>query len=377
MNHAKTALAAVVAAFALALPAQAATPGVTDKEILIGQDVDLSGAIAIRMKPLNQAADAYFEKVNAAGGVNGRKIRVLRLDSANKPDKTKENLKVFEKEGIFAMWALSGTGNTAAALPTLTEKGIPLIASTSGADAFFVKKNPLLFNLKAGYGDEIRRMMVHLKDSYTTRVGIVYVDNGFGKEALRTAQEAIKANGLELTAVAGHKEDKSDIDAAVQKVADSKPAAVLALTLSGPAPDVIAAYVKTGHKTQIFALSIVAADALYKSIGDRSRGVIVTQIVPYPQDRTNLVVREYQDLVMAKGVKDFSHAGVEGYVYAKTLVEGLQAAGRNLTREALVTAFERMQRDLGGMKMAFSPTSHNGSEFVEITMIGREGKLVR
>lgn len=360
----------------LALSAQAAV-GVTDKEILIGQDVDLTGAIAVRMKPLNQAADAYFEKVNAAGGIHGRKIRILRLDSANKPDKTKENLKTFEKEGVFAMWALSGTGNTAAALPTLTEKGIPLIASTSGADAFFTKKNPILFNLKAGYGDEIRRMMAHLKDSYTTRVGIVYIDNGFGKEALKTAQEAIKANNLELTAVAPHKEDKSDINDAVKKVADSKPAAVLALTLSGPAPDVIAAYVKTGHKTQMFALSIVAADALYKSIGDASRGVIVTQIVPYPQDRANALVREYQDLVIPKGVKDFSHAGVEGYVYAKTLVEGLQAAGKNPTREGLVAAFERLQRDYGGMKMAFSPASHNGSDFVEITMIGREGKLVR
>ncbi|QJR09128.1 hypothetical protein DSM104443_00164 [Usitatibacter rugosus] len=376
MNHGKLALAAV-AAFALALTAQAAAPGVTDKEILIGQDVDLTGAIAVRMKPLNQAADAYFEKVNAAGGVHGRKIRILRIDSANKPDKTKENLKVFEKEGVFAMWAVSGTGNTAAALPTLTEKGIPLIASTSGADAFFLKKNPMLFNLKAGYGDEIRRMMVHLKDSYTTRVGIVYVDNGFGKEALKTAQESIKANNLELAGVAGHKEDKSDIDAAVKKVADTKPAAVLALTLSGPAPDVIAAYAKTGQKTQLFALSIVAADALYKSIGDKSRGVIVTQVVPYPQDRTNQVVREYQDLVIPKGVKDFSHAGVEGYIYAKTLVEGLQAGGKNLTRESLVAGMEKMQRDFGGMKMAFSPTSHNGSDFVEITMIGREGKLVR
>jgi ABC-type branched-subunit amino acid transport system substrate-binding protein len=376
MNHGKLALAAA-AAFAFALSAHAAAPGVTDKEILIGQDVDLTGAIAVRMKPLNQAADAYFEKVNAAGGVHGRKIRILRLDSANKPDKTKENLKVFEKEGVFAMWAVSGTGNTAAALPTLTEKGIPLIASTSGADAFFLKKNPMLFNLKAGYGDEIRRMMVHLKDSYTTRVGIVYVDTGFGKDALKTAQESIKANNLELAGVAGHKEDKSDIDAAVKKVADTKPAAVLALTLSGPAPDVIAAYTKTGQKTQLFALSIVAADALYKSIGDKSRGVIVTQVVPYPQDRTNQVVREYQDLVIPKGVKDFSHAGVEGYIYAKTLVEGLQAGGKNLTRESLVAGMEKMQRDFGGMKMAFSPASHNGSDFVEITMIGREGKLVR
>ena len=368
--------ALAMALTALALSAQAAV-GVTDKEIIIGQDVDLTGAIAVRMKPLNQAADAYFEKVNAAGGIHGRKIRLVRLDSANKPDKTKENLKTFDKEGIFAMWGLSGTGNTAAALPTLTEKGIPLIASTSGADSFFTKKNPVLFNLKAGYGDEIRRMMVHLKESYTNRVGIVYIDNGFGKEALRSAQESAKANNLEITAIASHKEDKSDIAQAVQTVAKSNPAAVLALTLSGPAPDVISAYVGTGHRTQLFALSIVAADSLYKSIGDKSRGIIVTQVMPFPTDRNLAVVREYQDLVIAKGVKDFSHAGVEGYVYAKGLVEGLQAAGKDLTREKLVAALEKMDRNFGGIKMQFSPQSHNGSDFVDITMIGREGRLVR
>ena len=89
-------------------------------------------------------------------------------------------------------------------------------------------------------------------------------------------------------------------------------------------------------------------------------------------------MREYQDLVVAKGAKDFSHAGVEGYLYAKALVEGLQAAGRNPTREGLIQAFEKMDnKNLGGLKLSFAPDKHNGSDFVEITMIGREGRLVR
>lgn len=368
-----------LAAFAAAAAFAAhAVPGVTPNEILIGQDIDMSGPIAVRMKPLMQAADAWFEKVNAAGGVNGRKIRVVRLDSGNKPDKTRENVQALEKQGVFAMWAISGTGNVAAALPMLTEKGIPLIGSTSGADSFYTKRNPILINLKAGYGDEIRRMMTHLKESYTTRVAIIYIDNGFGKEALRSAQEAAKANNLELVSVSSHKEDGSDIDAAVQAAAKAKPAAVLMLTLSGPAPKVIDAYAKTGHQAQVFALSIIASDALYKAIGDKSRGVIVTQVMPFPYDRNIPIVREYQDLVGAKGVKDFSHAGVEGYVYAKALTEGLQAAGKNPTREGLVAAFEKLDnKNLGGLKLSFSPEKHNGSDFVEITMIGREGRLVR
>src|SRR4051794_30048098 len=95
-------LAALASVVALGLQA---APGITASEILVGQDIDMSGPIAVRMKPLMEAADAYLEKVNAAGGVNGRKIRIVRLDSGNKPEKTRENIQAFEKQGVFAMWA--------------------------------------------------------------------------------------------------------------------------------------------------------------------------------------------------------------------------------------------------------------------------------
>jgi branched-chain amino acid transport system substrate-binding protein len=371
---------ALLSLVALAAPAPAAAAaGLSATEIVIGQDIDLSGPISVRMKPLIQAADAYLEKVNKAGGVYGRKIRIVRMDSGNKPDKTKENVKTLvEKDGVFAMWAISGTGNVGAALPYLTEKRVPLIGSTSGADSFYLKMNPMLINLKAGYGDEIRRMVQHLHDTYTTRVAILSMDNGFGKETLKSAQAAAAVNKIEILATASFKEDGSDIEQAVKTVAKAKAPAVLLLTLSGPAPKVIEEFTKTGERTQLFALSIVASDALYKAVGDKSRGVIVTQTVPFPWDRNIPIVREYQDSVAAKGVKDFSHAGVEGHIYARALVEGLTAAGKNPTRESLVQAFEQMRdRDMGGLKLAFSEKVHNGSTFVEITMIGRDGRLVR
>ena len=125
-------------------------------------------------------------------------------------------------------------------------------------------------------------------------------------------------------------------------------------------------------------MSIVASDALYKALGDRARGIVVTQVVPFPWDRNVPIVREYQDVVRAKGVTDYSPAGMEGFVVAKALVEGLQAAGKSPTREGLVRAFEQMrEKDLGGLKLSFAPDNHNGSRFVELTMIGRGGKLVR
>jgi len=376
-------LRALFPATALALaalaPAAFAVTGVTPTEIVIGQDIDLTGTIAVRMKPLVAAADAYLERVNGAGGVHGRRIKVIRTDSANKPDRTRENVKsLVEKDGVFAMWGISGTGNVGAALPYLTEQGVPLVGSTSGAESFYATTHPMLINTKAGYSQEIRRMAAHLKSTYLSRVGIIYLDNGFGREAFKSATEAVKEHGLELAAVAKFKEDGSDIPAAVAAVAKTSPAAVFLLTLSGPAPKVVTEYRKTGGRTQFFALSIVASVALHNAIGDAARGVIVTQIMPFPWDRGVPIVREYQELLQAKGITEYSHSGMEGLVLAKTLVEGLRAAGKDLTRPGLLAAIERLRgKDLGGYKLSYSPTDHNGSDFVEITMIGREGRLVR
>jgi branched-chain amino acid transport system substrate-binding protein len=359
--------------------ALAQVPGVTNDEILIGHDVDLTGSVSVRMKTFIEAADAYFERVNAGGGVQGRKIRIVRADNNNKPERTKENVKMLvEQKGVFALWGMSGTGNVAAALPYLGERGVPLIASTSGADPFYQKTHPVLINVKAGYADEIRRMFVHLKETYVSRVGLIYLDNGFGREVLKTALEAAKQNQVEVIAQAAHKEDLSDVAQAVEKVSKTAPPAVLMLTLAGPAPKVIEEYLKSGAQAQFFALSIVASDSLYKALGEKSRGVIVTQIVPFPWDRNIPLVREYQDTLKTKGVTEYSPSGMEGFLYAKALVLGLHGAGRKLTREGLIQSFENMRAlDVGGLTLAYSPRDHNGSDFVEITMIGREGKLVR
>jgi branched-chain amino acid transport system substrate-binding protein len=381
VNRISRLVMALAAALGLAgvIPAAPAATGVTSAEIVIGQDIDLTGTIAARMKPLVAAADAYLERVNAAGGVHGRRIKVLRTDSANKPDRTKENVKALvEKDGVFALWGISGTGNVGAALPYLTERGVPLVGSTSGADSFYSKTHPMLVNTKAGYGDEIRRMAGHLKDTSVTRVGVIYLDNGFGREAFKSAEAAIKERGLELVAVAKFKEDGSDIPQAAQAMVKAAPPAVMLLTLAGPSPRVVDEFLKAGGRTQFFALSVVATDVLYKGIGERARGVIVTQIMPFPWDRSLPIVKEYQELMAKKGVTEFSHSGIEGLVLAKALVEGLRAAGKDPTRQRLMDGLEKLNnRDFGGYKLSFSPSDHNGSDFVEITMIGRGGKLIR
>lgn len=371
--------ASMLALFAAFIQPAAAETGVSAGEILIGQDIDMTGTIAGRMKPLMQAADAYIADVNKRGGVNGRKIKIIRTDSVNKPDVTKENVKkLVEKNGVFAMWGISGTGNVGAALPYLTEKKVPLIGSTSGAESFYAKSYPYLINVKASYSDEIRRLAAHFKALGISNVAFIYLDNGFGKEAFKSAQAAAAENKLNVVATSSFKEDGSNIDEAVKPVAAAKPQAVFLLTLSGPAPKLVDAYLKTEQKAQFFAMSIVATDVLFKAIGENARGIVVTQIVPFPWDASIPLSREYQELMKASGVTEYSMSGMEGFVLAKALVEGLRAAGKNLTRDGLIAAFENMhEKDLGGMKLNYGPNNHNGSTLVDITMIGKGGRLIR
>jgi branched-chain amino acid transport system substrate-binding protein len=356
-----------------------AEPGVTADEILIGQDIDLSGPVSVRMKPLIQAADAYFADVNKSGGINGRKIRVARMDNANKPEQTKANLvDLVEKQKVFTMWGLSGTGNTSVALPYLNEKRVPLIASTSGAEPFYAKTHPYLINVKASYADEIARMAEHFRTTGIRKVGVLYVDNGFGRESLKSAQAMLAAGKFEVAGVAAFKEDGSDAATAVTPIAKAAPQAVMLLTIAGPAPKVIDAYLKTGTPAQFFALSVVSSDALYKALGDRSRGIIVTQTVPFAWDVSVGLVREYQALMAKLGVTEYSMSGVEGVVFARMLVEGLRGAGKNLTRDKLIEAYRKMDnKNVGGMAFDFGPDDHNGSKLVLITMIGREGRLIK
>jgi branched-chain amino acid transport system substrate-binding protein len=356
-----------------------AAPGVTATEILIGQDIDMTGAISARMKPLMQAADAYFDSVNKRGGVNGRQIKLIRLDSTNKPEKSLENvMQLVEKEQVFAMWSSSGTGNVVTTLPYLTEQQVPLIGTTSGAEALYAKKHPYLINVKASFADEIARIGTHLQQLGTNKLGVIYLENGFGREALKSAQSAAAERKITIVAQASFKEDGSDIEQAVQTVAKAKPEALLLLTLAAPAPKVVEAYQKTNAATQMFALSLIAPDVLFKSIGDKSHGIIVTQVVPFPWDISLPITSEYQELMKKAGVTTYSVSGMEGFMNAKALVEGLRAAGKKPTRAGLIAAFENMRgKDLGGMKLRYSADNHNGSNMVDITMIGKGGKLIR
>ncbi len=354
--------------------AQAAAPA---KEILLGQSMDLSGPAAPRQKLVKEAADAYIKYVNARGGVNGRKVRVITLDNHGAKEDTVTNVTTLvEKDKVFALFLVSGTSNVIAVLPYLEQARVPLFGVTTGSVSLR-KPHPYLFHYKASYANETARIAEHLALTGMSRIGIIYLRNGFGKEGLAAAEAGFAARKLTVVAKADVAEDGSDAPAAAKIVAAGKPQAVVLISVSGPAPKIVQAYRALDEDALLCGLSVLSSDALYAALGDKVRGMVITQTVPYPWSGGVRVVTSYREAMKAAGVKDISPAGFEGYLAARMLVEALKIGGKDMTRDNFVKILENTgDQDFGGFHYSFSAGNHEATHFVDITLIGKGGKLL-
>ncbi len=355
-----------------------AEPGITANEIVLGQSMDQSGPAAPRQKLVKEAADAYLKHVNGKGGVNGRKIRVISIDNKGSKEDTVANAaQLVEKDKVFALFLVSGTSGVTAILPYIETQRVPLFGITTGSTSLR-KPHPWLFHYKASYADEFARMAEHLATTGMTKVAVIYLKSSFGKEGLTAAETALAARKLQIVARAEVAEDASDYAAAVKPIADAKPQAVILISVSGPSPKIVQAYRALDERALLYGLSVLSSDAMYQALRDKVRGMIITQTVPYPWDRSKRVVAEYQDVMKAAGVKDLSVAGLEGFLAARMLVEGMKTAGRSPTRETFRKVLENTgDQDLGGYRYTYDANDHGATHFVDITLIAKGGKLTR
>ena len=182
---------------------------------------------------------------------------------------------------------------------------------------------------------------------------------------------------LKIAAAATVERNSTDVAAAVQALHAAKPDAVIQISAYKSCAALIKDMRKAGSATQFYNVSFVGSRALANELGSAGVGVVVSQVVPLPWSGTQPIVREYQAAMQKAGATDLSFTSLEGYIAAKVLVEGLRRAGKSPTRSGLITALESMQDlDLGGFVVNFSPKSHNGSTFTDLTIITQGGKFL-
>lgn len=350
-----------------------------NNDIVIGQSTALSGILAELGAAHANGARAYFDYVNAHGGVNGRKIRFVVLDDGYDAARSVANAKqLIEKEKAIALFGMLGTPANTSLLPLLQETGIVNFAPVTGADVVRKPFNRLIFNVRAGYGAETEKIIDHLSVRGIKKIGVVYQNNAFGKEGLAGVERAAAKYHIPLSAVAGINNDSSDLDKAVATMEGAELQSIILITAGKPSSDFIKAFNQKVKGIQYFALSVLASQAGINALGKDGVGVIVSQVMPFPFSATSGLVREYQKVMTKMGIKEYSYVGIEGFLDAKVLVDGLKRCGNELSGGRLASSLEAMGRvDFDGFVVNFGKNNHQGSDYVELTVITKDGRFLR
>jgi ABC-type branched-subunit amino acid transport system substrate-binding protein len=370
---------ALLAAAALAFAsAQAQTPGVSASTIVIGQSAPLTGANAELGNDIRNGALAYFRKVNEAGGVHGRKIELASLDDANTVPRAEENTrKLVEEQAVFALFGYASATLSRPALPIVEKHRVPFLSPFTGADPMRVF-NKYVYNMRGSYAEELEKIVDHFAPLGVKRFSIVYYDDVVGRENFTAVERALKKRNLAVVSTAAWKDRaKPDIEGGVQSIAKGEPDVVILTTLYKATADFVKAAQKAGMGFQMASNSFPGASPLAKELGKQGAGVIVATVVPPPSKRSVAIVQEYQLAIEKQlGKKEYSFTSLESYIAAKATVEALRRAGPKLTREAFMQALDGMKNyDTGGYVVSFSPSNHNGSSFVELTVLGHDLKF--
>ena len=368
----------IAVAFAAAAAQAQSTPGVNASTIVFGQSAPLSGTNAELGNDIRNGALAYFRKVNDAGGVHGRRLELVTLDDANQVPRAEANTKeLVEQKRVFALFGYASATLSRPALPTVQKFGVPFLAPFTGADPMRVFDR-YVYNVRASYADELEKIVEHFTPLGIQRFAVVYYDDAVGRENYSAVERALKKRSLQPVAIAALKDRANpDIAPGVAAVSKSSPDVVILTTLYKASADFIRLAHKSGIAAQMASNSFPGASPLAKELGKDAAGVIITAVVPPPTKRSLPIVQEYQAAIEKQiGKKEYSFTSLESFIAAKVAVQALRRAGQTPTRESFMRELDALKDfDTGGYLISFSPKNHNGSSFVELTVIDRDLKF--
>lgn len=348
-------------------------------EIRIGQVAAFTGPVAAGVKEITKGAQLYFDGVNARGGVNGQKIRLISVDDQFDPKlSNKGALELIEQHKVHALFLTRGTPHTQAIKPLLEKHQVPLIAPSTGAMVLHEPVNPWIFNVRATYQREAAKAIEHLLTIGITRIGLLVTDDSFGEDALKGATRALQQAKVEPVIVVKFPREKADFTVIGRSLVASRPQAFLVIASARNTVAAIKSVRDHQSSAQAVTLSNNASSGFIEELGALGRGTIVTQVFPNERSVASLFVKNAMALTKKLGAEELSPAMLEGYAAAMVLTEGIRLAGNSVTPVSLRNALESISSlDLGGLEVSYSASNHTGLDFVDLSIIDAAGRFRR
>jgi len=353
--------------------AMAQSPGITDTEIRIGQSCVLTGPFQSLGKGVRDGALAYFRHINETGGIHGRKIRLITMDDGFSANASIINTKkLVDDEKVFLLFGYVGEPASRAALSIALDNKVPFFSPVSGAQFLRTPVNRYIFNMRASNLQETEALVQKLiAERGAAKFAVFYQDNDFGRDGLKAARGAVSRHGMTIVGAFAHPPGTLAVEAAGQELLALDPDAVLLIGDAAPCAKLITMMRNWGSGAVFATTSFIGAEALGKQLSNKGLGVVISQVVPFPYDRRVPLVAAYQTLT-GKYVPEAEPGfiGLEGFIAAKALCVILKGMTAPFSRESFIAAAEKQtDTDLGGMKISFSPDSHQGVKDLFFTQV--------
>lgn len=367
-------------AVAAAWPALGAaqTAGGSDARIVLGQSAPFSGPAAQLGVQFHLGAQMVFEAINERGGVNGRRIELRRLDDGYEPERCAANTRQLLRDEVFALFGYIGTPTSLAALPLATDAKVPFFAPFTGAQALRDPFNRYAVHVRASYNDETAAIVKQLTSIGIRRIAVFYQNDSYGQAGLSGVQLALKASDLEPVATGTVERNSTDVDAALKAIMAARPEAIVQISAYKSCATFIRRARQMGFAGNFYNVSFVGTQALMDELGAVAKGVVVSQVMPFPYSPVSPIASDFLAALKGRAGMQPNYSAMEGFVAARVFVEALRRSGNAPTRENFINAVQGMRDvQLGGFAVDYGPRKNTGSRFVELTLLTENGRVRR
>ena len=359
---------------------ETATPGVSADRILFGQSAALSGPAAALGQGMRLGVQAAFAEINRQGGVHGRWLELVSLDDGYEPEAALTNTRqLLREENVFALIAPVGTPTSRAVEPVAAQAGAPYIGPFTGAEFLREPEEaPTAVNVRASYFQETDEMVERLtEDLGISRIAVLYQDDSYGNAGLTGVRMALARRRLELSGLAAYQRNTTAIKVAVLELRRAQPEAVIIIGAYRPVGEFVRWARRIGFTPILMNISFVGSEALAADLGSAGEGVLITQVVPFPEDNSLRVVRDYREALRRQEMgAPPSFVSLEGYIAGRLTGEVLERSGPELTRVGFLETLTTISNlDFGGFSLTYGPGDTQGSDRVFLTRIEANGRL--
>ncbi len=352
---------------ALAWPCAFAQDGVSKTSLNIGQTTALTGPAATLALPFHQGARLYFERINAAGGINGRSINLVSIDDAGNPAAARTNAQKLVQGGVLALFGSYGSAQTIAAYEIIKDSNTVLFAPMAAADELQGANFPNIYTVRPGYSEEALAIVRHSETLGTRRLGIAHGKDSESLSALDAGKRTMQALGANTVGESGFE--------GIDKLLANKLECLLIIGTPQEAAKAIREVRNKGFRGPIYGFSNTGESLLAEQLGSAGAGVVMVRVTPRSDNARSVVVRELMADAQAAKLGKPNVYMLEGYIAARTLAEAIRKTGKEPTANKLRKAIEGISEwDMGGFRISFDG-GRGGSKLVELSLIDSLGKV--